>query len=346
MDSHYKWKAIVYRILKWFFRVVACLLILVFLVLVFFNWKTNQREIKTLTESAPATGHFVTSNNTQIFIQEAGPISGQAVLLVHGTGAWSEIWRETMTALGKAGFHAIAIDLPPFGYSERLNGVLEYSRENQAKRIIGVLDALNIKNAILVGHSVGARPTIEATLENPEKISKLILVDPALGFQTNPNDSPHFEQNNPSWIVSTLFSIKPLRKTVLSTYGTNPLSTKKLFSSFVSQKTAVTDFRVKMLQKPLVVEDTTSAYGDWLEYLTVSQDSSLASDFTNFKKLTMPVFIIWGSTDSVTPLWQGDQLKKLIPNSELSVIDNVGHIPYIENVEKFNAVLLGFLKRK
>ncbi len=57
----------------------------------------------------------------------------------------------------------------------------------------------------------------------------------------------------------------------------------------------------------------------------------------------MPVHIIWGSLDSVTPLWQGEQLKKLIPNSELAVIDNAGHIPFLENVQQFNAILLKVL---
>lgn len=328
------------RVLKWFFYVAALLLTIAIFVLAFFSWQTVRRETKTAVEAAPAAGHFITANNTKIFVQEAGPISGKPVLLIHGTGAWGEIWRETMTALAGAGFHAIAIDVPPFGYSEKLSGASEYSRQNQAKRIIGVLDALHINSAILVGHSVGARPTIEAALENQGRVQKLILVDPALGFQSNPDDTPHFEQNSPPWIIRTLFSLAPLRNAVLSTYGTNPLSTKKLLSSFVSQKTAVTDTRVLMLQQPLVVKNMTSANGDWLEYLTVSQDSSLASDFTNFKNLTMPVFIMWGNTDTVTPLWQGTQLQKLIPHSELAVMENVGHIPYIENPAQFNTILL------
>jgi len=166
------------------------------------------------------------------------------------------------------------------------------------------------------------------------------LVDPALGFQSNADDNPHFEQNDPSWITRLFFGIKPLRNAILETYGTNPLSTKKLFSSFLSQKEAVTDARVKMLQRPLVAKNTTNGYGDWLEYLLVSKDTSLASDFGNLKKLTMPVFIIWGNKDSVTPLWQGERLQKLIPHAKLTVINDAGHIPYIENTEKFNSTLL------
>ncbi len=340
MENQIRWQ-IVRRICKWVLRIVGVLVALIFLILFIFSVQANRRESKTGSEVAPTTGKFVHASDLEIFIQEDGPAFGQPVLLIHGTGAWSEIWRETMSVLAENGFHVIAIDVPPFGYSEKPNGSESYSRENQAKRIIGVLDALNIEKAIFVGHSVGSRPTIEVALEAPDRVQKLILVDPALGFAQN---EALFQQNDPSWMISALFEIRPLRKAILATYGTNPLFTKKLFKSFVSNINAVTDERVNMLQQPLVVQNTTNAYGDWLQYLTVEKDTSLASDFSNFKKLKMPVFLIWGSTDTVTPLWQGEALKKLIPNSELTVIDDVGHIPYIENTLKFNEILIKYLK--
>ena len=82
-----------------------------------------------------------------------------------------------------------------------------------------------------------------------------------------------------------------------------------------------------------------------MEYLLVAHDASLASDFQNFRKLAMPVFILWGDLDTVTPLWQGEQLKKLIPNAELAVISNTGHIPFVEDAGQFNGVLLKGLGR-
>jgi pimeloyl-ACP methyl ester carboxylesterase len=323
--------------------IVGILVGLLILALLFFSWQTSRREIKTITEAAPSTGFFVTADNTKIFIQEAGSISGEPVVLIHGTGAWSEIWRDTITVLTKAGFHVYALDLPPFGYSEKLDDVSQYSRQNQAKRIKEVIDALHLKKAILVGHSVGARPTIEVALEYPEKVEKLVLVDPALGFQTNPSDIPHFEQNHPSFFMQMFFLAKPLRNAVISTYGTNPLFTKNLFASFVSQKNAITSTRLHMLKQPLVVANTTHAYGDWLESLVASLDSSEASDFSNFKKISAPVYIIWGSSDAVTPVWQGRELQTLIPGSHLSIIENVGHIPFVEDPENFNKILLNFL---
>lgn len=302
------------------------------------------REQQRPEQAAPSTGRFVVAGDLNVYVQEAGPSKGTPVVLVHGTGAWSEIWRETMTALAHAGFHAIAIDVPPFGYSEKPSGPSSYSPDKQARRFAAVLDALRLRSVVLVGHSVGARPTIETALLAPGRIERLVLVDAALGFGAE--GSTEFHQNNPSFLMRTLFGAPSVRNAVLSAVATNPLTTRAFFKTMVSNKAAVTDARVTMLQQPLVVEKITPAEGDWLQYLMVSEDRSRVSDFKNLAKLTMPVLLIWGSTDTVTPLWQGRQLQKLMPQSELSVLDNVGHIPYIENAKAFNDTLVGYLQAK
>jgi pimeloyl-ACP methyl ester carboxylesterase len=302
------------------------------------------RERQAPDQAAPSTGRFVSADDLKMYVQEAGPPKGTPVLLVHGTGAWSEIWRETMTSLAQAGFRAIAIDVPPFGYSGKPPGPSSYSPEKQAKRIAAALDALHVRRVVLVGHSVGSRPSVETALLSPDRSERLVLVDAALGFGAE--GSTQYQQNDPPVAVRTMFRVPAVRNAVLSVVATNPLTTRALFKTFVSNAAAVTDARVNMLQQPLVVENITNAEGDWFEYLTVSQDNSRVSDFRNLAKLTMPVFLIWGSTDTVTPLWQGRQLQKLIPHAELSVLENVGHIPYIENAKAFNEMLVQYLQTK
>lgn len=332
------------RTVRWIARIIVALLCIVAGILVAFRLEASRRETKTRAEAAPNTGRFVGAAGTEIFVQEDGPMSGPAVLLVHGTGAWSEIWRQTIAALAKNGFRAVAMDLPPFGYSEKPTGPAAYSRQYQARRIIGVLDALGIQQATLVGHSVGGRPTIEAALDAPTRIRNLVLVDPALGFAADRGDGgASFEQNNPSWALRTVFAVRPARNAFLSAYATNPFFTKKLFASFVSNTACVTEERVRMLQLPLVVQYSTNAYGDWMSDVFIAQDTSAGAHFENFKNLRMAVYLIWGSTDTVTPLWQGEQLKKLIPKAELSVMSGVGHIPFIEDAGRFNEILLSWL---
>ncbi len=331
------------RVLRFSLRTVALVVVLALVGMAGCRLSAWRRE-RLLAPPQRATGRLVQAADLRVFVQEAGPATGPPVVLVHGTGAWSEIWRETLGALAQAGFRAIALDVPPFGYSDKPVGSQAYSRERQARRLIGLLDTLGLSRVTLVGHSVGARPTVEAALLASERVEKLVLVDPALGFA--PQDSPdgaHFEQNRPPLAARVFFAITPLRNAVLASVATNPAFTRRLFRSFVSVEGAVTDARVRMLQEPLAMRGTTSAYGDWLSYLVLARDTSLASDFANFRRLSMPVLIVWGSADTVTPPWQGQELQGLIPGSRLQVLEGVGHIPYVEDPVAFNSALLGFL---
>jgi len=328
-------------------RAAAALLViagLLIVVICIFDLQRRSRETRTAADVAPRRGRFVDAGDVTIFVQESGPADAPVVMLIHGTGTWSEIWRETIDALA-TDHRVIAVDLPPFGYSDKPLGDLAYSRQVQANRLIHLIEALHLRNVTLVGHSVGARPVVEAALQSPALISRLVFVDPALGFQSNPGAAPHFEQNHPSWPVRTLFGMPLLRNAVISTYGTNPLFTARIFRSFVSNQAAVTPRRVEIIQQPMRVRGTTEAYGAWLEFLVVAEDSSLSSNFANLRRLAMPVGIIWGRTDTVTPLWQGERLRQLIPHAQLIVLDGVGHIPYIEDPPHFNAALRTLLSR-
>ena len=57
----------------------------------------------------------------------------------------------------------------------------------------------------------------------------------------------------------------------------------------------------------------------------------------------MPTLLIWGDKDRITPLWQGEKLKTIIPSSALKVLKGLGHIPQIEDPVQFNNALAPFL---
>jgi pimeloyl-ACP methyl ester carboxylesterase len=76
--------------------------------------------------------------------------AGLPVVFIHGFGAWSETWKKTTSVLAAQGFHTIALDIPPFGFSEKpADG--SFSTQAQAQRIIKVFDTLQLKQVILVG---------------------------------------------------------------------------------------------------------------------------------------------------------------------------------------------------
>lgn len=325
-------------------RVVwACIILLVIVasILALFRWRADMREQIQAEQFAPPTGHFVDCSGGKIFVQELGPTAGTPVVFVHGTGAWSETWKPTMKALAAAGYHTIAIDLPPFGYSQR-SVDMDFSKAAQAKRIISLLDAMNIKRTILVGHSFGAGPTVEAAMQIPDRVSKLVIVDGALDVHEK-NDTV---ATSMPVFVKVLFEIKPIRDSVVATFVTNPSLTKILLERFVYNKLSVTNEIVEVYQRPMAIKGSTEAVGVWLPELLDPQQSSRSEDAAQYRQLKVPVALIWGRQDSITSLSQGAYVHALVDGSTLSVMDNTGNIPQIEDNNTFNRELLNALKQQ
>lgn len=304
-----------------------------------FNWQADRREVRTASEAAPSTGRYVKAADVEVFIQEEGPADGPAVLFVHGTGAWSGTWRESMAVIAKAGFRAIAIDLPPFGYSQRPDSP-RYGKLDQGKRIVGVLDTFGLRQVTLVGHSFGGGPTMEAAFLAPDRVRALVLVDAALSIGPGGGEAPP-----PSRIVQSLLAVKPLRNGLVATFLTNPSFTRQLLQAFIDDPAHATPERVAVYQQPLSVKGSTQAIGEWLPALLVPTGTSVSEDPAAYRKLAVPMLIIWGARDTITPLAQGKHLASITPKAELSVMDNVGHIPQIEDPHGFNRLLLRSLEK-
>ena len=325
--------------LGYLLKTIVAIFALLLAAVLFFTVQANLRETQTRHEAAPSTGRFIQADDVELFIQEMGPANGQAIIFIHGTAAWSGLWRETMTPLAAAGYRCIAIDIPPFGFSER-PATASYGNADQAKRIIALMDALKIEHAILFGHSFGGGATVETALIIPNRIDELILEDVgALNF--NIPAAP--ESKSP--LATEIFLETPaLRNPVLTATATNPLFTKQLLSTMILDPADATDEKIKILQEPLVLEDATNTLGDWLEYVLLVQKSSLTSDPANYQMLTMPALIVWGDSDTVIPLKEGDYLQSIMPNAELVIMKGVNHIPHVEDLDALMQIVMGFLQ--
>ncbi|HEX5942221.1 MAG TPA: alpha/beta hydrolase [Anaerolineales bacterium] len=324
--------------LGYILKSLAAIFVLLIALILFFSIQSNLRETKTRQEAAPSTGRFVQAGDVELFIQEMGPADGQVILFIHGTAAWSGLWRETMTPLAKAGYRCIAIDIPPFGYSERPS-TASYGNADQAKRIVALLDALGIERAILLGHSFGGGATLETALMIPDRIDALVLADVG-GLNLNLQPAP--QTQNPS-AIELFLSIPFVRNPVLAATATNPLFTKTLISAMVLDPADATEEKIGILQEPLVLQGATNTLGDWLKAVLGPQEVSLTSDPANYQRLTMPTLILWGDSDTVIPLKEGKYLQSILPNAELILMEGVNHIPHLEDQETFIEIVLGFL---
>jgi pimeloyl-ACP methyl ester carboxylesterase len=288
-------------------------------------------------DAAPRSGRYVHAADAEMFLQEEGPADGPPVLMIHGTGAWSEIWRGTMRSLGGAGYRAIALDMPPFGYST-VTVNASFSDEAQARRILGVLDALRLDRATFVGHSFGARSTMQATFLSPSRVAALVLVDSALGLNAPPAETPR--------LLRSALEVGWLRNAIVASTLTNRLMTRRLLSLLVAEQSAVTPARVAMLQQPLVIEGTTERTGEWLLQFLTTSESTMANDRRRYPGLSVPTLVLWGARDTITPLDQGRDIASLIPGATWIELPRAGHIPAIEDPMAFDAALLGFLNER
>lgn len=323
--------------LRWCGYVLVLLVLVVAAALAFFRWEASVRESQTASQLAPSTGRFIRAADVTLFVQEQGRRDALPVVFVHGTGAWSESWRDTLNAVAAAGFRAVALDLPPFGFSERPVNK-DYSNPSQARRILGAMDALQIDTAVLVGHSFGGGPTMEAAFLIPARMHALVLVDVALGLDDTSADSHGATQ--------TFLAMAPLRNALVATFLTNPRFTKRLLQQFIADPARATDQRVAIYQRPLSIGGTTSAVGEWLPVLMLPQPRSPATDPDSYRRFPAPTRIIWGAEDTITPIAQAEHLAKLLPSAELFAMKGVGHIPQIENPAEFNGLLIDFLSSR
>ncbi|MEZ4676858.1 MAG: alpha/beta hydrolase [Caldilineaceae bacterium] len=331
------------KVLKWIGIGTLALLGVLAATLLYFRWQSMQREVLSNAEARPVTGRFVETTAGAFFVQEAGPVAGPVVLLIHGTGAWSEIWRPTMAALATAGYRAIALDLPPFGFSDRPEPPA-YDRQTQANGLLDLLDAMSIVQVTLVGHSFGAGATVELALLAPERIERLVLVDAALGLPAIGAETwPTAAVTTPT-LLEQLLHIRPLRNTLLSATITNPLLTRPLLYTLIANRAAATAEVLTMLQEPLVLHDSTNALGEWLVPFLFAEANGMSSDPAAYATLDLPVALLWGELDQVTPLAQGEALQQRLPNATLTVLPAVGHIPALEDPAAFNRALLAQLR--
>ncbi len=291
--------------------------------------------VRERSADRPPEGRLVSAGDVSLYVQEAGPVDGPVVLFTHGMGAWSGLWRPLLDPLAAAGIRCVAVDLPPFGFSERpASG--DYSRAAQARRLWALADSLGARKVSFVGHSFGSGAVAEAALAEPGRVEKLILIAPALGL-----DAP----GPPSALARAALGVRPLRQALVAATLANPLLVRRGLTGFMARDEAATPERVEILRRPQRAKGYVRGLGEWLPGFVLGGEASPSFDRAAYARLAMPVRLIWGDKDETTPLAQGEALAKSIPGAELVVLPGIGHMPQLEDPARVQALLVERLKR-
>jgi pimeloyl-ACP methyl ester carboxylesterase len=120
------------------------------------------------------THRTIDTNGIKMHIAEAG--QGSLVLLLHGFPELWYSWRHQLPALAAAGYHAVAPDIRGYGGTDAPAEVESYTMRNHTADVVGVLDALGEKTAVVIGHDWGAPMAWHCALLYPERFTAVVAL--------------------------------------------------------------------------------------------------------------------------------------------------------------------------
>ena len=224
------------------------------------------------------------------------------VVFLHGWRSEAAAFAETLKTLASSGYRVIAPDLPGFGKTTFPKGAA-WGLSDYLVVVTDLLDSLELKEVILIGHSFGGRLAIKLAATKPEYVGQLVLAS-AAGFIRKKTLTKRLAK-----LVRPLFQpafMQSLRKRIYKMIGAEDyVSTPELRNTF----------------RKVIAEDLTEL-------------------MTSVKARTL---LVWGDEDKMTPLSFGERMNKLIADSKLVVLSGVGHFPFIEAREAFEEHLIQFL---
>jgi pimeloyl-ACP methyl ester carboxylesterase len=122
------------------------------------------------------THRMIKTNGIRLHVAEQG--DGPLIILCHGFPECWYSWRHQLPALANAGFRAVAPDLRGYGQSDRPEAVEKYTILDNIGDIVGLVDALGAKQAVIAGHDVGAAIAWQSALLRPDIFPAVIALSP------------------------------------------------------------------------------------------------------------------------------------------------------------------------
>ncbi len=165
----------------------------------------------------------------------------------------------------------------------------------------------------LLGNSLGGHVALVHVLKHPEKIKSLILTGSSGLFENGMGDT--YPKRGDYEYIKT--------KTQVTFYDP-ATATKEL----VDEVFEITNNRIKVIK-----------------IISLAKSAIRNNLGEEVNKITQPTLLIWGNNDIITPPFVGQEFNKLIPNSELHIIDKCGHAPMMEVPQEFNNILEKFLHK-
>lgn len=269
--------------------------------------------------TSPEIGRQILAAGYRTNLHERG--EGAPVLLIHGSGpgvtAWAN-WRGIIPQLAQTR-RVIAPDMLGFGYSERpADG--KYSQKRWVEHALGVLDALGVEQADIVGNSFGGALALALAIAHPERVRRLVLMGS----------------------VGVSF---PITEGLEAAWGYTPslANMRRLLDLFAYDRNLVNDELAELRYQASIRPGFQESFAAMFPAPRQNGIEDLASREADIRALPHQTLVIHGREDRIIPLATSLTLAQWIPNAQLHVFGHCGHWTQIEHASRFARQVEDFL---
>lgn len=247
---------------------------------------------------------------------------GTPVVLLGGFAEPSDVWRRVGPLLARAGHRVYALDLPPFGYSERKGpyDVAAWERELEAFE-----RALGISQPLLVGHSLGAATAVGEALRRPQALRGIVLLDgDALG--THGGDGWLVQLALDPWFTAAYRFLT----------GWDRLARRILAGAYGPAAPQLTAAEVERWQRPFRVAGTAQALKEMLPH---GIPGWTQADLRRVHGV--PVLVVWGALDETDSVAAGRRSARLL-HARFVPVAGAAHLALLTHPREVAAAILRF----
>jgi 2-hydroxy-6-oxonona-2,4-dienedioate hydrolase len=283
-------------------------------------------QIFSESDSSKFVDAVVDGTSYKIHYNELGS-GAETVIMLHGSGPGATSWANFNKNIGpfvNENYRVILMDCPGWGKSDPV--VCTGSRSDfNAQCLKGLMDGLDIETAHLIGNSMGGHSVVAFALNNPDRVGKLVLMGGGTGGPSQ-------------FVPMPTEGIKLLQ----GLYRDPSIeSLKKMMSVFVYDSSNLTE---ELFQTRL---ENMLSTREHLENFVKSIDAN-PKQFPDFGarlgEISAETLVVWGRDDRFVPMDIGLRLIRGIPNAQLHVFNQCGHWAQYEHADRFNRMVLDFLK--
>ncbi|UCE09968.1 MAG: alpha/beta hydrolase [Candidatus Thorarchaeota archaeon] len=256
-----------------------------------------------------------------IYYETHGPPEAPPLVLIGGWASYSWTWFRQIPAFRNR-YRCVVFDNRGAGRSSKPD--YPYSIEMFAEDVVGLMDALDIDRAHILGISMGGLIAQQIAISYPKRVRSLILVSTHFG---GPNHVPIDDKTKALLIAIPTETISRAQAT--------EMRFRAIFSSQFLQesKSLIESMETWANQHPAPL------------YAQVHQSSAVGefNSESELRNVTVPTLILHGDSDSAVPTRNGELLARTIPKSKLIILENASHFITIEKYEEVNNAVMEFI---